>query len=463
MSGEDKRLYLLLAASLTIVISGLLAWYLLQPKLEPVMQQASESQLALAIQELTNANIPYRISEDGTILMVREDYVAKTRSLIADLGLPFDQSIGLETFQNSDFGVTEFAQQINYKRALEGELVRTISSLKEVRYARVHLVLSEKGILQSKSVAATAAVTLFLREGAKLTYQQIQGIRQLVASSVPQLKEESVSILDQNGIALDTPDLEGSRGYSSVMRIKEDIEKTLELRIIELLEPEFGSDTVFPSVNVDLDLDEITRRKEELITDTAGKGKVLSSKTSKSYPDKKNGKTNENSELQYGYGRLIEEVIVKPGAIARISAAVSIKRDLNEETKNNIHELVRHAIGVSAQRGDSLFIHAFQNEAAQATESTQETMSSKDSDEGSPDELPVSDGSRRIKDKPSITGQMTNKTIQQWLLQYWSIGFGLLVLFSMMLIYVAKIRSARSLTDKQREELLGDIKQWLQS
>ena len=350
-----------------MAIAAVAAWGIytvLQPKQVAVMQQANPSQIALAGQELSAAAIAYSLNEDGSQILVNSVDALAARTLLADLGLPFDHSSGLELFANSEFGVTEFAQQINYKRALEGELVRTISSLKEVRYARVHLVLPEKSLLNAKGQDASAAVTVFLREGAWLSDEQVQGIRQMISASVPKLAADAVAILDQNGVSLDAPGLEGSLDYSRGYRMQQEMEQALTLRIYDLLRPQFGMDALVVQVNAELNLDQITRRRQELITDDQGKGYLLSRQTRNTVTEAKKGTGSNDEELSFGYGSLVEDIQVKPGTIKRLSVAVSVQADsLSAQQQLSIEQLIRHALGMSSQRGDQVFVHGFNQPA----------------------------------------------------------------------------------------------------
>lgn len=150
--------------------------------------------------KLDAAKVAYRLSEDGTQVSVPQRDVGKARMLLAQEGLPHQGTVGYEVFDKKQgFGATSFEQNISRLRALEGELARTISTISQVRSARVHLVLPQRELFSRETQPATASVFLNLRNSASIGTEQIQAIQHLVASAVPQLKASSIAIIDQNG------------------------------------------------------------------------------------------------------------------------------------------------------------------------------------------------------------------------------------------------------------------------
>src|SRR5262245_1063357 len=147
---------------------------------------------ASIVAELDRMKIPYRVADNGSTVLVDRESVHKTRLKLMGKGVNLKGTVGFELFNNSDFGMTEFAQKINYQRAMQGELARTIMSLDEVKLARVHLVVPESGLLRRGTAKPKASVTLALRPGAKLRPEQILGIQRLVAAGVAELEPSSV-------------------------------------------------------------------------------------------------------------------------------------------------------------------------------------------------------------------------------------------------------------------------------
>ena len=143
--------------------------------------------------------IPYRISENGTGIQVPHDKVHESRMALASQGMPQGGGIGFEVFDNTKLGMTEFVQNVNYQRALQGELSRTINRIAEVESSRVHIVMPAKSLFIEQEEPATASVVLKLRRGKWLTGDQVQSVVHLVSSSVSRLKPENVTVVDTSG------------------------------------------------------------------------------------------------------------------------------------------------------------------------------------------------------------------------------------------------------------------------
>jgi flagellar M-ring protein FliF len=175
-------------------------WFLLiRMPYEAAFTDLQSSDAAKIVEELERLKIPHRLSAQGTTILVPKDQIDQARVTILGGDLPLKGAVGFELFNKSDLGVTEFAQKINYQRALQGELARTIMALDEVDTARVHLSLPETGIFQRDRQPAKASITISTKAGGILDDAVVRGIQQLVASAVPNLQGGSVAILDARG------------------------------------------------------------------------------------------------------------------------------------------------------------------------------------------------------------------------------------------------------------------------
>lgn len=197
----EARQVRLLAILLTLVVAVLVVLWLtiFRTNFVPVYQNIRQSDASAIIAELENAAIPYRLANEGHDVLVPEDQESKARVTVAGSDISFGGTVGFELFNESDMGLTEFAQKINFQRAIQGELSRTIMMMDGVAFARVHLAIPERSIFRSGNGNPTAAVTLEMRPGVMLSSQRIVGVRQLVASSVPGLSTLDVAILDGKG------------------------------------------------------------------------------------------------------------------------------------------------------------------------------------------------------------------------------------------------------------------------
>jgi flagellar M-ring protein FliF len=200
MSFERRqlRLILLILVATLVVLSAIYVFVFRVPYVL-AYENIRESDAAAIVAELEAAGVPYRLENQGHDVLVPEDRAAEAQVLVAGADIPLGGTVGFELFNDSDMGLTEFAQKINLQRALQGELARTIMGMDGIEFARVHLALPERSIFRSEQGQPTAAVTLQMKPGQPLSQQRIDGIRQLVAYSVPDLQAEAVAILDQKG------------------------------------------------------------------------------------------------------------------------------------------------------------------------------------------------------------------------------------------------------------------------
>jgi flagellar M-ring protein FliF len=188
-------------AAVTVTLLGVFGFLILRvtsPQMTPLFTDLTVEDSTAIVKDLERQGIAYELKNDGAIIMVARDQVARVRMRLAEGGLPKGGGIGYEIFDKSDaLGATSFVQNINHLRAMEGELARTISSLDRVQAARVHLVLPERPLFSREKVEPSASIVLKVR--GTLESQQVRAIRHLVASAVNGLKPERVSIVDEAG------------------------------------------------------------------------------------------------------------------------------------------------------------------------------------------------------------------------------------------------------------------------
>jgi flagellar M-ring protein FliF len=215
-----------------------------------------ETETAKVITALESEKIPYRIEEAGTAIYVPAPLVFDARIRIAGQGLPLGNSIGFEIFDNAKFGVTDFVQKINYQRAVQGELARSIQQLDAVERARVQLALTPRTrLLQRNSEEGSASVVVRLRPGSMLTEQHVQAIMHLVASSVPYLEANRVTVVDTQGRLLGPaePGSPSAGGLGGSLAKQKSIESEYARRIEAILEPTIGRGRVVARVHAELD------------------------------------------------------------------------------------------------------------------------------------------------------------------------------------------------------------------
>ena len=248
------------------LVATALALFLLLSREEYVVLYTAlgREDLNAIVAELDREGIKYRISPDGRTIYVPESVARELRLKLAAKGIPKKGVVGYEIFDKSGIGLSRFQLQVNYKRAIEGELARTIMSLKCVDFARVHIALPEDTIFIREKEPAKASVFLKLVPGCKLTPEQVKAIRNLVAGSVENLPPENVVVVDDKGRDL-TAYLEEEKESNLTkdqLEIKRRFERDLERKILRVLEQALGYGKVSVSVSAELDFSKMKKREE---------------------------------------------------------------------------------------------------------------------------------------------------------------------------------------------------------
>ena len=247
-----KPLLLGAAAALVAVIAVLALWSR-EPDYKVLFSNLDDRDGGAIVSALGQMNVPYRFSADGSALMVPAERVYATRMQLAGQGLPRGGSVGFELLDNTRFGASQFAEQVNYQRGLEGELARSIEAMHTVQNARVHLALPRQSLFVRDRQAPTASVLLHLHPGRSLSDAQVAAVAWLVASSVPDLTAENISIVDQNGRLLSAPLCEGRGMDADQSRLRRDIEQRTVERILTILNPLVGPGNVQAQASAEMD------------------------------------------------------------------------------------------------------------------------------------------------------------------------------------------------------------------
>ncbi|WP_303786391.1 flagellar basal-body MS-ring/collar protein FliF [Azovibrio restrictus] len=248
---------MLLAVALAAIVALLVGTYLWsrQPDYRVLFANISEKDGGAIIAALDQSAVPYKYSEGGTAILVPADKVHDVRLKLASQGLPRGGSVGFELMENQKFGTSQFIEQVNFQRALEGELSRTIQSISAVQSARVHLAIPKPSVFVREEQKPTASVLLHLFPGRTLEPAQVAGITHLVASSVPQLPLSNVNIVDQNGNLLSQLKDKLTEAGLDPTQIKyvREVENSIIKRIEDILSPVLGSNNFRVQVAADLD------------------------------------------------------------------------------------------------------------------------------------------------------------------------------------------------------------------
>jgi len=226
--------------------------------MRPLYTSLSPEDASSMVQKLREGGVDYRISENGATLLVPEDKVPELRLEMAGLGLPKTGRIGFEIFDKTNFGITDFAERVNYRRAVEGELERSIMAIAEVQQARVHVSLPKESVFTDAQQPAKASVLVGLRPGSRLSPQNVIAITNLVSSAVEGLSPESVAVVDMDGNLLSRPHRDGlgdgEQVTEAALDYRQAIEHDLVVKISNTLEPLLGADKFRTGVSADVDM-----------------------------------------------------------------------------------------------------------------------------------------------------------------------------------------------------------------
>jgi flagellar M-ring protein FliF len=366
-----------LLAVIVVSIAGmlLLLTWVQKADYQVLYSNLSDDDAGRIVQELKDKRIPYQLSGTGTIL-VSSETVHDLRLQLASQGLPQGGGVGFEIFDNTSFTTSEFVQKLNFRRALEGELARTIKSLSGIQQGRVHLVIPDKSVFAfSESKPETsAAVFITLQNGRKLNRSEVEGIVHLVASSVEDLGPENITVIDNKGKLLTKPSDDGIMSQSgSQMEYQNNFEKNLMAKIVSILEPVVGSGKVNARVSTDFDFTRSEWTEEKFDPE----GVVVRSEqksTEKTTSGTRGGVPSQKQDemINYETSKTVTRVIDSPISLERLSVAIIIDGILSsqagaaenaeqyivrsEEDLKYYEDIVKKTIGFTEDRGDEISV-----------------------------------------------------------------------------------------------------------
>ena len=386
--GRGPQLLLLaLAALAPLVFFG--AQWLTETQYVPLYSALPAEESGAVLNQLKVAKTPYRIGP-GEQILVPAEKVSETRLKLAMQGLPVGGGVGFEVFDRPSLGVSDFAQRLNYQRALQGELARTIGHLREVQRARVHLVLPQPSLFAERDRPATASVFLKLTPGAALGREQIRGVVHLVASSVEGLVPERVTVVDTGGRVLSLGADPGGALSPRRLEVKGAVEDSLERRVQSLLDATLGSHQAVVRVAATLNFDQVERTEETFDPNTVARQKTRSTESNKGRStspapggaaaggenaDKEpaqsvtqNDGTRESESMTFEVSRVVAKTLTTPGDIRRVTVAVMLNVPTRgpgdarapaprpAEDVEKIRRVVMGAVGFNEKRGDEVTV-----------------------------------------------------------------------------------------------------------
>jgi flagellar M-ring protein FliF len=387
----SRKLTILAAAGITLLSIALAVVFINQPDYKVLYTNLSTEDAGQITARLQEKKIPYQLSPAGDMISVPSEKVSELRLELAASGLPKGGGVGFEIFDAKNLGVTEFVQQLNYQRALQGELTRTINSLDEIQQTRVHLAIPKKSLFSEDQKKPTASVVVRLKSGRNLSDPQIHGIAHLVSSSIEGMSPRDVMIVDSSGKVLSkvTEGGEMAQLSNSQVEYKKNVEKDLTSRITSMLEKVVGEGKAVVRISTDLDF-RVTEKTEEKydseepairsvqrtqeksgsISGGAGESSVATT-ARQAAPPRPAGSNREKSDetINYEISRTVNKTIMPVGDVKKLSIAVLVdgnyvKNDKGaeeyqprpEKELTALEDLVKKSAGFDAKRGDQVVV-----------------------------------------------------------------------------------------------------------
>jgi flagellar M-ring protein FliF len=406
-----QRISIAVAAVLAGVGIYALVHHQREADFQPLFTGLSTEDAAGILQKMKEAGVEYRLPEGGGSVLAPSAKLAELRLSMAAAGLPKTGRIGFELFDKANLGATEFTEHVNYRRALEGELERSITSLVEVEQARVHLTFAKESVFLESQQPAKASVMVKVRPGAKLAPQNVLAIEHLVSSAVEGLSPDAVSVVDMNGNLLGRPkaaaSLNGPEPSEALLDFRHKIEADLLGKVNSTLEPLLGVNKFRAGVSVECDYSGGEQSEETF--DPARSVMVSSQRTEDSSgsstasgvpgtasslprPASRPGNGSKNvtrmtENVSYQTSRIVKKTHLPAGAVRKMSLAVLVDQELSWEKDKDglkrvltpppaeklkiIRDLVAGVTGFNQERGDQLVIETLPFETTLSLEPPQ--------------------------------------------------------------------------------------------
>jgi flagellar M-ring protein FliF len=390
LSPRQKRL-IVLAVPVFLILAAAGSYLFKQGYYSPLFTNLSPQDGAAVIRELEAEKIPFQLRGDGSVIAVPRQIVYEARLKLAGKGIPVGGGVGFEIFEKTSFGMSEFTQQVNYLRALQGELARTINVLGAVQSSRVHLALPSRSSFLGDEEKPSASAVIELKPGYHLTTEQVDGIIHLIATSVPKLVPERVTVLDTSGRTLRGQPAAGpgaANESESLHQMKVRFEQELERRIETMLDPVLGPGRVVVRVNSQMSFQEtqmmreqfdpnnqVVRSQQQLLDDAPAKSFAKAAgvpgvqsnipsgeAANQKEKEKESAPKRSGQMVSYEVGKTTSRISEPRGQITRTSVAVLVDGKYENgnyaprapEEMEQIKGIVMRAMGYDAERGDQV-------------------------------------------------------------------------------------------------------------
>jgi flagellar M-ring protein FliF len=361
----NQRLVLGMVATAVVISVTVFGLWLGRVEQAVLFSDLSPEDANAALQELGKRDVATELTNGGTTIMVPAAEVHRLRVELAAKGIGTSGVVGFEIFDQSHYGMTETDYEVKRLRALQGELTKTIESLRGVDAARVHLVMPKSSIFRSLASEPTASVVLTLNRQQPLSPAQVSGVQSLVAGSVEGLLTDNVTVLDQNGRALSENYANAEYGASDrQLELKKEVEEYLNDKAETMLLGVLGEGRSHVQVAATLNFEKIDTER----TTFDPKNTVVRSEERNESSDPETGGTTEQSMTNYEINQTVERIVGETGGIRQLSVAVTVDgnyltppgggepvyQPLDQQELDNIQRMVQSAVGIDLERGDRI-------------------------------------------------------------------------------------------------------------
>ncbi len=386
------------AAVVTLGLIGALVYFGSQPDYGVLFSDLKPADAQSIIEKLKTANVPYAIANGGATIQVPNERISELRLQMASEGALSGGHVGFDLFDKTSFGATDFAQQVNYRRAIEGELAKTLEGMDEVESARVHLTPKKESVFTDKEEGAKASVMLRVKQNKELSDERTDAVVSLIASSIEGLDPSNISVMDTRGRLLVAA---GKRGggisdagaFQAQLEAKQKYEAENAARIIALLEPVVGENRVRADVAADIDFSQIEQSEEKYNPQSqvvrSQQNSQEARNSSNTNPNAANaesvagarsnnpvtqsppqnasqssGDQRTASTVNYEIDKTVKKTVGGGGRVNRMTVSVVVDHKTVQETEvartadeiKQIQDLVGAAVGIDANRGDSVVV-----------------------------------------------------------------------------------------------------------
>ncbi|MFT4577211.1 MAG: flagellar M-ring protein FliF [Nitrospinales bacterium] len=397
---QGKKVAALSLVALALASLLVMSLWLKAPDFQLLYANLSQEDAGAIVEKLKSQKVPYEITNGGRTIRIASDMIHEIRLQLAGEGLPEGSDVGLEMFEDTPLGMTDFIQKLNFQRALQGELTRTIKTLNAVAQVRVHLVIPKDNLFRKEKPKGKASITLKLKSGKSLSEGQIQGIVHLVSASVGSIEASDVVIVDVKGNLL-SGGKEASKGAmmsSSNFKHKLRVQKELQVKVIKMLEDALGPGKVIAKISTDLDFEQVERTEEifdpdsqvvrsenQISENSVGavppggipgvQALVPSGEDAGSGIGQAAQRNKSNAVFNYEINKVVRRVSKPVGEVAKLSVAVMIDGIMvgdpaeyqarTPEEMAKYLQMVQSAVGYDAERGDVVQVENIQFDHSQ--------------------------------------------------------------------------------------------------